>query len=377
MGGAERFGADLACALKGITWDPILCAFWRRNVFPERHWVEYLTKKDVEVFFAADWPGQFSISHYAKGIGNIVSYIQGRPIDVIHSNFQVGSLSALLLKKKLKAKAIIRTAHLSPNREWGTSLSGMICRQIFTKWIFPIFYDTEVGVSQAIMASLDQRLASQLVGRHASFIPNGINPNKFQMTTGRSAKRLEFGLSNDELVVGSVGRLTNQKGYSFLIDAAYYVTKRLPNTKFIIVGDGDQEFRLHNQAEILNISDKIIFAGPRQDIESLYKIMDLFVLPSLWEGLPTVILESMASGVPVIATDIPGTRELVTDGYTGRLVKPKDPLALAEAIIDTLLNPSKRTEFACRALETVVPKYSMEYVASQYKALYAHLADSR
>ncbi|MEM2046201.1 MAG: glycosyltransferase family 4 protein, partial [Candidatus Bathyarchaeia archaeon] len=249
LGGAERFGADLACALRETACEPILCAFWRRGVSSECRWVEYLTKKDVEVFFAADWPGQFSIPHYVRGLKNITNYLQDRPVDVIHSNFQVGSVSALLLKKKLKAQAVVRTAHLPPNREWGMRLSGMICRQIFTKCLFPLLYDAEVGVSQAIVDSLNQRLASRLTGRYALFIPNGINPSQFQRVIDRYAKRLEFGISNDELIVGSVGRLTDQKGYSFLIDAASHVINCLPNVKFIIIGEGEQGSRLRNRAK--------------------------------------------------------------------------------------------------------------------------------
>jgi len=377
LGGAERFGIELARSLNRDKFEPIVCAFWRRGVPSEHYWVDYLAKVGVEVFFAMDRGGGFNPSRYMEGLWNIGSYLQDRPVDVIHSHFQLGSVTALLLKRRLGAKALIRTAHGSVRWEWSNTLYGFLCRQVFTKWIFPLGYDAEAGVSQAVVSSLNQRPGVQITGKKALLIYNGICPERFRVDINQS-KRLELGLSQDDLVVGSVGRLSEQKGYAFLIEAALHALAELPNIKFVIIGDGELRASLELKVRQLGLSNTVIFTGPRQEVESLFRVMDLFVLPSLWEGLPTVILESMASGVPVVATDIPGTRELVQAGQTGWLVRHKDSAGLAKAIVEALRDPLKRADIANRALDTVVARYSMARIANQYETLYhnvtGHLA---
>jgi glycosyltransferase involved in cell wall biosynthesis len=138
----------------------------------------------------------------------------------------------------------------------------------------------------------------------------------------------------------------------------------------MIVGDGELRDELEQQVKQLGLEKDVILTGSRQDVEALLSMMDLLVLPSLWEGLPTVIMEGMASGVPVVATDIPGTRELIEHRKTGWLAEVKNPPALAEAILDALKSESRRDEVVRRALSTVIPQYSMQSIAGRHQALY-------
>jgi glycosyltransferase involved in cell wall biosynthesis len=372
LGGAERFGAELASHLDQEIFTPIVCAFWQRERESEKYWSEYLTQRGVEFFFAADWPGRFSPIKFIEGLKKINLHLQDVPIAIIHSHFQVGSLAALILKRKLRVKALLRTAHLSPDKEWGNGGIATICRLVFTKLIFPLGFDLEVGVSQAAVFALNRRFFARLLNRRALWIPNAISLSRFKPVRHQHIRQ-ELGIAPDELVVGSVGRLTEQKGYIYLIEAASKVISILPNVKFLIIGEGPLRRYLQEYADALRISNSFIFIGPREDLVPLYSAMDLFVLPSLWEGLPTVIFESMACGVPVIATNIPGTRELVRHGHTGWLVEPKDSKALAEAIIYALQHPDARDTIARTAAESVVPLYSMEHIANQYQAIYLHL----
>jgi len=372
LGGAERFGVELARTLDRDKFEPIICALWRYGVPSEQYWMDFLTEAGIEVFFATDMGRGLSPSRYLKSIRFIASRLHNRSIDVIHSHFQLGNIAALFLKRTLKAKALIRTAHAG--KEWGDGPLAFLCRQIFTKWIFPFTFDAEIGVYQALVSSLDRRPGARIAGKKALLFYNGISLDRF---TGRARcpnKRLEMELLPNDLVVGSVGRLRKEKGYSILLDSAAIVRAQLPNAKFVIIGDGELREPLHRKVEQLGLSETVIFAGPRQDVESLYEIMDLFVLPSLWEGLPTVILESMASGVPVVATDIPGTRELVQAGRTGWLAQPQDPASLATCILEALNNPAKRAAFAQAALQDVVPRFSMAHIVKQYEQVYRQLA---
>lgn len=131
---------------------------------------------------------------------------------------------------------------------------------------------------------------------------------------------------------------------------------------------------LEAEAAALGVAHAITFVGARADAGVLYPALDLFVLPSLWEGLPTVVLESMASGVPVVATDIPGTCDLVQEGVTGWLAPPADPSGLSQAILRALDDPIQRVAIARHAAEQVVPRYTMDAIARQYAELYRQLS---
>ncbi len=167
--------------------------------------------------------------------------------------------------------------------------------------------------------------------------------------------------------------MTRQKGYSYLIQAVPRLLSEAPDSRFVLIGDGDLLDELRQQSLKLGLQDKIEFLGKCEDVLPLLKKMDLFVLPSLWEGFPTVVLESMACGVPVIATDIPGTRELIQSGVTGWLVPPGDPQALAEAILEALKKPLLRQEIADHAWE-MAKNFSMDVIARQYEDLYQRIS---
>jgi glycosyltransferase involved in cell wall biosynthesis len=160
-----------------------------------------------------------------------------------------------------------------------------------------------------------------------------------------------------------------QKGYSDFIRAAAIVSRQCPDVYFLLVGEGELRRELEDLTRDLNASDRVIFAGSRSDVEAMFKIMDVFLSTSLWEGLPGVILESMASRVPVIATDIQGSSELVEDGINGILIPPGDPEAAARATIELIENPQKRSALAQRAALTP-GDYAIEVVAARYEDIY-------
>ncbi|MEM2795085.1 MAG: glycosyltransferase family 4 protein, partial [Thermofilaceae archaeon] len=240
---------------------------------------------------------------------------------------------------------------------------------------FPIAFDIEVGVSEYVTRSLNLRLGARLIGKSALLIYNGIEPNRFMTAQPSPQDRIALGLDQGTLVVGSVGRLTEQKGYAFLLEAASQVIAKIPNVQFLIVGDGELREKLEQQIDRLGLRGRVILAGAHNPIEPIFKLFDLFVLPSLWEGLPTVILEAMASGVPVVATDILGTRELIRQGQTGWLARPRDPSSLAHCILEALSDPSKRAAIAQNALQEVVSRFSLHHIANQYEQLYLDLVN--
>lgn len=371
LGGAERFGIELARNLDRACFEPLVCAFWRHGAPSEQHWLDCLRQEGIEAFFAADATGGSFAARYAGGIRAISAHLQGQRVDVIHSCFQLGSIAALLLKRPLAARACIRTG--LAGKEWGDGPGAFLGRQLITGWVFPFAFDAEVGVSQALVDTLNRRPAARMAGKRALLLPNGIPLDRFDLATAEQvgAARSELGLPTDAPVVGNVGRLRREKGHAILLKAAAQVVAARPDTRFVIIGDGELRDLLRRQAAESGLGEAVIFAGARTDVERLYRAFDLFVLPSLWEGLSTVILESMASGVPVIGTDIPGNRELIVPGRTGWLARPDDPADLAECILNALADPRQRSVVAETARQEVVPRYGMAHIADRYEALYA------
>jgi glycosyltransferase involved in cell wall biosynthesis len=232
-------------------------------------------------------------------------------------------------------------------------------------------FDVEVGVSQKVVDNLNRRLIARLLGKRAIRIYNAINLQRFEdLQVDRLAKRRGLGLKREALVVGAVGRLTKQKGYAILLDAAALVLKKLPQTRFLIIGSGELQGELKRHAQSLGIDTKVIFTGARKDIEELIAVMDVFVSSSLWEGLPTAVLESMAAKVPVVATRVSGSSELINHGRTGLLVPPGDPKSLADGIMLLLTKRQKAISMGIEAYRYLKEKFSMENIAKQYATLY-------
>jgi glycosyltransferase involved in cell wall biosynthesis len=193
----------------------------------------------------------------------------------------------------------------------------------------------------------------------------------------RRQKRESLGLPSDAFVVGSVGRLVPQKGYDTLLAAIPAVLAECPRARFVLVGAGAQREALVEQARALGVADALTLTGARPDVAELLRTFDLFVSPSRYEGLPTVVLEAIASGAPVVATRVSGNSELIEDGVSGLLVPPEDPPALAQAILRMANGAAPAAEMAARALERAQASYSLDSVAARYADFYESLMGER
>jgi glycosyltransferase involved in cell wall biosynthesis len=193
------------------------------------------------------------------------------------------------------------------------------------------------------------------------------------------ALRREWGVEPDEVLVGQVGRLSAWKGPEDLLAAAAQVAARRDKVRFVLVGDvvpGEEERlgRLRAQSAALGLEDRVIWAGFRTDVPQVMAALDLLVLPSrLPEPFGMVLLEAMATGKPVIATDQGGPREIVRDGETGFLVPPGDPTALAEAISTLAADAALRRQMGLAARARAVQRFSLTPYVAAVEALYQDL----
>ena len=185
-----------------------------------------------------------------------------------------------------------------------------------------------------------------------------------------AVKRKELGLPPEGPIVGTVGRLVPIKGLEWLLKAAPRVLAEFPQACFVIIGDGPMLGELRELTAILGIGLRVVFLGAREDVPECLAAFDLFVLPSLNEGMGRVLLEAMAVGCPVVATRVGGIPDIVADRTTGLLVPPRDDRALAEAILTLLRDRSRRVAYGEAARRHVDGRFDVETMVRNIERLY-------
>lgn len=175
------------------------------------------------------------------------------------------------------------------------------------------------------------------------------------------------------ILIGNIGRLSEQKGMQYFIEAAEIVMKSHPEARFVIVGDGEEKERLIKMVEGKNLNGNVIFLGYRPDIQNVMIQLDFIVLSSLWEGLPLTPIEAFSVGKTVIGTSVDGTPEIIRDGIDGYLVEPKRPHQIAEKIISLIEHPEVRMEMEKQAKQRYIDEFSFEKLSQQYISFYEEL----
>lgn len=189
----------------------------------------------------------------------------------------------------------------------------------------------------------------------------------------RGELRRELGLAAEDKLVGIVARLVPIKNHHLFLQAAQVVAEAVPQTRFLVVGDGELREELEAYACDLGLDGRVLFTGWRHDLPRTYADLDVVVLTSINEGTPVSLIEAMAAGVSVVATAVGGVPDVVVDGETGYLVEAGDVTGLAEAITELLRNPRKAKEMGSAGRKAVYPKFSAQNLIANVEGLYAEL----
>lgn len=206
--------------------------------------------------------------------------------------------------------------------------------------------------------------------RRVTMIRNGIDCQAYCLPDQRDSCRSEFGLSSESQVIGYAGRIEKMKRLDLLLEAFSLVRARHPEAHLMIIGEGKLRPELEALATRLGISHAVIWTGFRQDMPRLLAAMDVYVQPSVNEGLSLSLLEAMAAGKPVIATDVGGASEVVVNGKTGVLIPWGSSAALPTAISDLLDNPNRQSTLAQAARRHVVREFGVQQTTDAYRNLY-------
>lgn len=369
--GVTRFAVELAHALQEYSYSVELCGLWNAITPGERQLIEQLNSAGIHTFTAAKWDPQHPYFSFQNAFEFLRNYTQQEHYQIIHSHSEFADVAALGLKFFKRTPSIVRTVHYGFQYEWR---KRPLRRLLLTNFLYPICYSQEIGVSREIVNTLNQRKLATWLNKSGIIIHNAVNLGRFEQSNlDKKLLRKKYGLPEDLLIVGSVGRLTEQKAYTYFIDAAALVLEQMPQVYFILIGEGENKETLLNQITNRGIQKNFHLLGSRSQIEDFYHCMDLFVSSSLWEGLPTVIMESMAAGVPVVTTNIPGSSDLIEDQVTGWLAKPADAYDLAQKIIIALQCDEKKRATIIQAALNTVNSFSINNVTREHHILYQKL----
>jgi glycosyltransferase involved in cell wall biosynthesis len=203
-------------------------------------------------------------------------------------------------------------------------------------------------------------------------IHNGVDVTRFAGST-RDAARAALGIAATELVVGTVGRLNPVKDQATLVHAFERLGLRYPHAVLVIAGDGPLRGDLEHLVDTLQLRDRVRLLGERRDIPAVLAALDVFVLPSIAEGISNTILEAMASGLPVIATHVGGNPELLEAGTTGMLVPAGQPATLADALAAYIDDGHLREVHGKNGRQRAVERFGLARMSDNYAALYTGL----
>jgi len=276
-------------------------------------------------------------------------------IGLIHSHSRTTQVLGCLLGK-LKGIPHVYTCH------------GFFKRR-FLRRVFPCWGKKVIAISEPVKEHLMQDF--DVNEKDIRVIYNGIDVARFKVRDGETRNSIKNNLGlGDGPVVGIVARLSDVKGHIYLVEAMKDVLERMPRAQLAIVGEGTMKEELVRLVTNLGIEKNVFFIPQVLDTTDVLSAMDLFVMPSLKEGLGLALMEAMAAGLAVIGSDVGGIRILIQDGSTGLLVKPKDAAALSRAILALLSDEEKRKYLGKNARDFIIENFSQEKMVGQTERLY-------
>ena len=347
--GAENMLLNLCASQEQSGCQNSLLIFYNVHV-PNVEFYERARRRGISVRMVhcngrADW----------RAVRQIEEYIQEDEVDLVHTHGYKADLYGYLAAWRCH-KAVVATCH---NWVGGTAALGIynhLDRMALKK------FNALAAVSDKVAQRL---LAFGVPAEKIKTIANGIDVKAFER-----AEPLALLHAEGSTVVGVVARLDLQKGFEYLLQAARQLCKTFPRLKIVIVGEGPDRSAIEERVEQYGLQSNVILAGQQSNMPAVYAAMDIFVLPSLNEGLPMTVLEAMAASKPVIATRVGAIPSVLKDGETGLLVEPGDSEGLQNAIASLLDDPERGRLMGDQAHAWVSSNYTAAAMALKYREMY-------
>jgi glycosyltransferase involved in cell wall biosynthesis len=347
-GGAETVVASVAAGLDPSRYRSVVCLF-RDGWLRERCERLGLETHVIRMSGALDlvWLRQFK------------RLLRQREVGLVHAH-EFGANTWGTMAGRLARRPVVATVH--GRSYYADSGRRRLAYRVVSR------VATMVAVSEDVKRFVVE--AAGVSERRVRVVHNGIGPHAPASRETVLRARADLGVLAGERVVLAVGSLYEVKGHRFLLEAAPAILKACPSTVFLIAGRGDCDAALREQTKRLGLEARVWFLGLRQDVPTLLELCDVFVQPSLSEGLSIAILEAMAAARPVVTTLVGGNPELVVHGETGLLVAPADAPALAAAVTRVLAGPAEARRLGDGGLARVQRRFTVGAMVSEYEAIY-------
>jgi len=358
-GGLENGIINLVNNMDDFKFENTICCLTQGGDFEKR------LNKNIKVSKMFKKPGN-DYQLYIK----LIKYLKEIKPTIVHTRNWAG-MDGIIAAKMARVPIIIHGEH-------GFEITDLISQNKKRKFIRKLVLSTIVDKIVTVSKNLKNRLINEIKIKPEKIIhiPNGVDTNKFNIYK-KEFTRKKFGFKKEDFIIGIVARLDPIKNHKILISAFKEIVKNYPQTKLIIVGDGPLREELKEKSYQLGINNKVIFMGERNDVPEILKTFDVFVLPSLNEGMSNTILEAMATGIPVIASNVGGNPELVIDGETGFLFPTNDVESLVQKIKTYILYPELKQKHGYNARKRVEEEFSLDQMVRRYEELYLELVERK
>lgn len=300
-----------------------------------------------------------------RGLWDLAQLFKREKIDIVHTHMYRANTSATVAARLAGVPVVI--THVHSMNTWDTP------RQLWMDRMLHPWRDRVLAVSEAVRQNYLQHTG--VAPQKVITLYNGIDLKEYEIDAAQArAKRKELGLAPEHRVVVVVARLVEAKALHFMLEAAAQVVSALSSVRFLMVGDGPLEGKLKAQTRQLGLDSHVIFIGQRHDVPAIYAASQAAALSSVREGFANVVVEAMAAGLPVVATDVGGNREAVVDGHNGFIVPPRQPQAHAAALIKLLSDPLLAGEMGQKGRRRAQEYFSLEKMVKDTESLYDSLA---
>lgn len=355
-GGLEQVVVTLCRTVDRSRFDPsVLCLRFIGEL------AEKLSDLDIPVLQLPSRPGKANYLAFR----DVARIMRSQRVDVVHTHntgaFLDGSLGALAAG----VRTIVHTEH---GRVFPDKLRYMLAERALSHFAYRF-----VGVSEPMVDGL--RRYERISREKLEMIPNGIELDAYSCRIDRARKRRELELPDQGPILGVTARLAQPKGITYLLKALPRLCTRFPDLSILIAGTGNLFDGLNEEARQLGVGDRVRFLGLRLDIPELLQLFDVYVLPSISEGMPMSLIEAMAAGCAVVASDVGGIGNMIRSEESGLLVKSRSPDALSDAITRLLLDPQLRRRFGEAAARTAHARFSAAAMTRRYERLYLRDAE--
>ena len=337
---------------------------------PEGQWIRRaLQAKDLKLTFVDELIRPIHLLYDVVAFWRIYCHIKKEKYTIVHTHSSKPGFLGRIAARLASVPIIIHTIHGFPFHDFMHPIKRSFyigVERILSKITTCLVTVSKLNLNKAVTLRIAKR--EKFVN-----VYSGIDFQKFDLAVDIDRKREQLGIAPGEKIVGMVGRLSEQKAPWLLIRSVPGVLKRHPKTKFVIVGDGELMEKIKNLVQSLNIQNRVLLLGFREDISEIMQTFDVYVLTSKWEGLGRALTEAMYLGRPVVATNVEGVPEIVKHNQTGILVPPNNVDAIEQGITQLLSDPKKCAQLGKASREMVNVAFQAERMVRSLEQLYENM----